>query len=907
MDIRTLRLILILATPLVLLSIASSWIFELMWLTELGYDSVFWTLRGTQVILGLTAFFASALFLVVNARSLASRIRFADFTNTPLHGLSLNFARADHYKNLQQILTVVALLLALLFAAGFYIHWDASLRFLWNEPFGNTDPIFNKDIGFYLFQLPFWHLIQTSASLLLFFVLAALSTIYMFTGLVGARPGKGLYASSEVMRHLMINAGLWMAVVSWGFWLDRYQLLLKPEGIVFGAVYTDIVVQLPAIWALFSLTLLLSLLLFVATRVNIQKPILYIAALTVLILILGRGVLPGVVQTFNVEPNELELERPYLENNIKMTRMAWGLDEVREVEYSAEDTLRLADIRTHQDAIDNIRLWDPRLLIQTYRQLQEIRSYYEFYAVGNDRYEVDGSTMQMMLSAREIARQLPSQSDTWVNRRLQYTHGFGLVMNSVTEANRQGEPMFHIRDIPPVSTSPDLSVDNPAIYYGVNSTGYYIVNSEVPELHYPSGDQNVYINYPGSGGIPIDSFFRRIFFAWEMSDINILLSDYIHEESRLQIWRSVHERIRKITPFLKLDRDPYLVLRNGQLFWIQDAYTTSSHFPYSQSRSNINYIRNSVKIVVDAFEGTVDYYIADENDPVLQVYNSIFPGLFQSLDSMPEGLEKHFRYPQDLFELQIGIFNRYHMTQPQVFYNQEDLWTRPNEKYGGQQLLMEPYYVLARLPGESELEFMLISPVTPENRDNMIAWIAAKSDPDNYGDLVTYKLPKDRLIYGPAQIEARIDQDPEISRQIALWDQRGSSVIRGNLMVIPIENSFLYVEPVFLLADGVDIPQLHRVIVAMGDNISMQPTIEMAILDIFGMQSEWIQSPLTMSGENLPPILDGEIPEGMLQTDPQQLMEIRSVWNEIQSALMDQEWAAYGELLEELDQLIGED
>jgi len=678
--------------------------------------------------------------------------------------------------------------------------------------------------------------------------------------------------------------------------------VFKADGIVFGAGYTDVMYQLPAIWIMFIMTTALALLILASRWINTRKAVPGLAIITLLVMVLGRGVLPGIVQQFNVEPNELELETPYLERNIEMTRLAYNLHNVREVEYQADDTLTVSDIADNRDAIDNIRLWDSRLLINTYKQLQEIRSYYEFYSVDNDRYMVDGNVTQMMLSAREIARELPSQSDTWVNRRLQYTHGYGLVMSPVTETDRQGEPVFSIQNLPPSWESDDLQVDNPAIYYGENSTEYYIVNTGVEELHYPDGDANVYTNYSGQGGIQFSNIFRKLLFAWELGDMNILLTDYIHDESRLQIWRSVQERIRKITPFLQLDRDPYLVLNNGRLFWIQDAYTTSSHFPYSQRYQNgFNYIRNSVKIVVDAYEGTVDYFIIDEEDPVLDVYDSIFPGVFKSMDELPEGIEDQFRYPQDLFEVQIETFSRYHMVTPQVFYNQEDLWTRPNEKYGGRQLLMEPYYILARLPGEAELEFMLISPLTPENRDNMISWMAAKSDPGNYGDLVVYKLPKERLIYGPAQIEASIDQDPEISRQIALWDQRGSRVIRGNLMVIPVENSFLYVEPVFLLAEGVDIPQLQRVIVAIGDDISMQPSLDQALFELFGDEAAAIVEETQLVSDSTVPA--DALPEGVA-IDRQALDEIRSIWEDLKSALEDGNWTRYGELLNDLEEKI---
>lgn len=902
MNLRVLRIIALIAIPLFILSLSSSYIFEWLWLSEVGYTQIFWTLRGTQVILTLIAFAVAALFFIPNFRYLAGQLKNANLSASPLQGSNINLDTDFAGKRIKQFFTLGGLIMAVIFALSFYIRWDESLRFISSVPFGETDPMFGRDISFFLFELPFWDLIQSSLTSVAFITLLIITLAYIFTGMLMVRSFTEISANKTVMGHIKLNLSAWLALLAWGFYLDRFNLVFKADGIVFGAGYTDVMYQLPAIWSVFILTLLLAVLIFASRWIKTGKAVPALAILTVLVLVVGRGLLPQMVQKFSVEPNELELESPYLERNIEMTRLAYKLHEVEEIEYLADDTLTVSDIANNRDAIDNIRLWDSRLLINTYKQLQEIRSYYEFYSVDNDRYMMDGEVKQMMLSAREIARTLPSQSDTWVNRHLQYTHGYGLVMSPVTETNSQGEPRLNIRNLPPTWDSEDLRVDNPAIYFGENSSGYYVVNSSVEELHYPDGDDNVYTHYSGQGGIQIDSFFKKLLFAWELGDINILLTDYITEDSRLQIWRSVQERIRKITPFLNLDRDPYLVLSDGKLYWIQDAYTTSSHFPYSQRyRNSFNYIRNSVKVVIDAYEGTVDYYVVDENDPVLDVYDSIFPGVFKSLDELPEGLEKQFRYPQDLFEVQIETFSRYHMTRPQVFYNQEDLWTRPNEKYGGRQTLMDPYYVLARLPGSEALEFMLISPLTPENRDNMISWMAAKSDPGNYGNLVVYKLPKERLIYGPAQIEARIDQDPEISQQIALWDQRGSRVIRGNLMVIPVENSFLYVEPVFLLAEGVDIPQLQRVIVAIGDAISMQPSLDQALFELFGDEAAPIISTTpVVQRDQLP---DDVLPEGAA-IDRQTLDEIRSIWENLKSALENGEWTRYGELLSELEEKI---
>ncbi len=906
MNLRILKIIGIILVPIILLSISSSWIFEWMWLNELGYTQVFWTLKGTQISLVLISFLIAAVYFIVNFRYLATQLKFANITTSPLQGSNINLTSDFALKRIKQFFTLGAVVMALIFALSFYIRWDESLRFISSVPFGESDPLFGRDIGFYMFQLPFWEVIQGSLVSISFITIAILALAYIFTGLLMIQSPTQFQARPQVLNHIKINLAIWLGFLAWGFWLSRYKLLLNPGGLVYGATYTDVAVHLPAIWILFVLTLLLAVMMIISRWVNLGKIIPGTAVLIVAVLILGRGLLPGMVQQFQVDPNELELERPYLENNIEMTRLAFNLHNIRQVEYMADDTLTISDIRNNQDAIDNIRLWDGRLLINTYKQLQEIRSYYEFYTVDNDRYVINGNPTQMMLSAREIARRLPSQSDTWVNRKMQYTHGFGLVMSPVTETNTQGEPIMLIRNIPPISDYPELIVSNPAIYYGENSRGYYLVNTNTDELHYPLGTDNVYYNYSGQGGIQIDSFFKKLLFAWELGDINILLTDAIHDESRLQIWRSIQERISRITPFLRLDRDPYLVLYDGRMVWIQDAYTTSSHFPYSQQyRNGINYIRNSVKIVMDAYDGTVEYYIVDEEDPILQVYDSIFPGLFKSLEELPEGLDAHFRYPQDIFEIQIETYARYHMTRPQVFYNQEDLWTRPNEQYGGRQIRMDPYYVLARLPESDQLEFMLISPMTPENRNNMVSWLTAKSDPGSYGEIVAYVLPKDRLFYGPAQIEARIDQDPEISRQIALWDQRGSRVIRGNLMVIPVENSFLYVEPVFLLADNVEIPQLQRVIVAIGDNIAMQPTIEQAIYEIFGQDADFIlpgAQPLVAADAPALPV--GELPADATAISSEQMDEIRTLWRDMRRALEDGNWTRYGELLAELDQKI---
>lgn len=909
--VRILQIALIAVIPLILLMAFSNWILEWLWLRELQYSEVFVILKSARVLMFAASFLIAGLYLMVNFRILASRITESPLVTMIIGNLKLQIPFLNRRKWVVRVLTFLALIVAFIFAISLSTRWDDALRFFWSQPYGAEDPVFGKDIGFYLFRLPLLNLIQGSLTALVFLTTFLLVILYFLGDLISARPGEGLRMSSGALLHIKINAALWLAGLSAGLFLSRYELLFRSDGVVYGAGYVHLAIELPALWVASLLTLAVAILLLISQWISLNRVMMAVAGLAALSLLFGRLILPAAVQQFRVNPNELELEAPYITNNIEMTRLAFGLDNVTEIDYPADDTLRVRDIRNNHQIIDNIRLWDHRLLIQTYRQLQEIRPYYRFNTVSIDRYPIDGQTQQVMLSARELATQLPGAANTWVNRHLQFTHGYGIAMSPVNRTNRQGEPLFLARDLPPV-THPDLILQNPALYYGFRSEGYFIVNSGTEELHYPSGDANVYHHYSGKGGIPFQTWWHRLLFAWQLGEINILLSDYITPDSRLQLWRGVQERIERITPFLVLDEDPYLVVHDGRLLWIQDAYTVSSKFPYSEPFGGFNYIRNPVKIVVDAYEGSVDYYVVDDQDPVIRVYQRLFPDLLRPVEDVPAGLDRHFRYPVNLFEVQLETYSRYHMTNPRVFYNNEDRWRRPFEHYGGRRIMMEPYYVLGHLPGSiaSEMEFKLISPLTPEGRNNMIAWMAARCDPGHYGELVTYRLPKDRLIYGPAQIESRIDQDPEISRQLALWDQRGSRVIRGNLLVVPIENSFVYVEPVFLLADRDDIPQLQRVIVAVGDAISMQPTIHAAMTDLFGDD--------TLMADPAPVLADVERDNGTLLAAPdpvrtrvspitdEELENIRRLWTDLRRAMQDNDWARYGELLDELDALLKE-
>ncbi|HKJ46723.1 MAG TPA: UPF0182 family protein [Balneolales bacterium] len=868
----------------------SDWIVKWLWLNQLGYEQIFVRIKLTQIIMLVISFILAAIYLWFNLRIWSKHIRNLDLTGTPLENLKINLQTKTADRSITLFILAITVVISLLFSFTFFYHWDTYFRFNWEATFGSIDPIFHNDLGFYVFRLPFIELVQNSLTTLTLIGTGMLGIGYFYSGLLSYRPGQGISIQRPVTRHLSLNLAAWLLMLAWGFYLDRYDLLYHRGGVVYGADYTDIHILLPVYWVLMIITIIMAgLIAFQWYRSN-MKWVISAGIAFLAVIVVGEILLPVAVQKYIVQPNELKLETPYLKNNIALTRQAYKLDQIKEKPYSATDSLTLPIIEKNETTINNIRLWDPRLLIQTYRQIQEIRSYYQFYSVDVGRYHTTKGYREMMLSARELADNLPAKANTWVNKHLQYTHGYGFVMSPVADKGSEGVPKLVVKNLPPHSEE-GLKVDKPSIYYGEHDSGYRVVNTKVKELDYPKGDNNVYTHYEGTGGIQIKNIWRRLLFAWNEGDINLFLSNYITDKSRIQMWRSVSTRVHEIAPFLKLDDNPYLVLSNGNLYWIQDAYTTSSDFPYSEPYNGVfNYIRNSVKVVVNAFNGNVNFYATDQSDPVLKVYQKIFPNVFKPLTDMPKSLRQHIRYPEFIFNVQMSKFNTYHMTNPQVFYNNEDLWERPTEKYGGNTIQMQPYYILAKLPDENKLQYMLISPLTPNKRDNMIAWMAAKCDYPEYGDVMVYKLPKERLIYGPIQIEAQIDQNTLISQQLSLWDQRGSNVIRGNLMVIPINNSFIYVEPVFLLAEGVQIPQLQRVIVAYGDKISMEPTLQGAMNVIFGKSKPKVLPPETLPGRK--------------SIEAPQFQKLQSIWNEAQKAMKAGDWQKYGNEMNKMQQLL---
>ena len=819
-----------------------------LWMEQLHYPGIFWTLFSVQWTMFAAAFVSVFLFISINlgvalqhSGVIGGRVRReliqqnevsrADTVSLAALGITPRLLRA--------VVVIISLGLAWSAAGAFFSQWDTYLRFQYGGSFGVADPLFGIDVGFYVFQLPFYQLLQASLLVLTIAIVIGVGCIYLYSWtLLASRAGK--YSAGNATSHISILLTILLADLAAGFWLDHYALVYSTMGVVYGAGFTADHVTRFALWFMVAI----SVAAFVFLAFNVARP-------SVRPLIVGAGawvvayavavlVIPIIVQKFFVQPSELALETPYLRHNIDSTRTAYELDTIQETSYPAMADLTPDVLARNQDTIDNIRLWDARPLLQMYQQTQAIRLYYQFYNVGVDRYHLKDGYHQVMLASRELSPELPTAAQTWVNEYLEFTHGYGVVMNSVSKTIGGGFPQYLLENVPATS-SEGLAITQPEIYYGRTMPGYRIVNTGTKEFDYPEGNDNVYNSYAGTGGVKLDSFWRKALFAWTQQDINILLTTYITPSSRIQIWRDVQQRISKIAPFLSLDTNPYPVLSEGKLYWIQDAYTTSNQFPYASPHragfgQNLNYIRNSVKAVVNMYDGTVSFYVMDPKDPILSAYGRAFPGVFKSLDTLSADLKTHLRYPQDLFAIQADDYRSFHMTDPQVFYNKEDLWVAPNETYDGQQTAMQPYYSLMKLPGSNTLEYLLMTPFTPQNRGNMISWMAARSDFPDYGKKLFYQLPKEKLTYGPSQIEAIIDQNPTISQQLTLWDQRGSHVLRGKLIVTPIENSFLYVVPIYLQAAGENFPQLKRVIAVSGDKVVMEPTLDQAMSSLFTKQ-----------------------------------------------------------------------
>ena len=835
----------LLLVAIVLLTMLKGVYSDWLWFGELGFRGVYLKVLITRAILFLVGF-VGVILIVGLSVLFAYRITSGPISIDIPDSL-VNLTRRAIW--LGAILAVIVL--AIIMGTIFSSKWELFLRFTNAANFGIEDPMYGRDISFYVFALPTYAFTQGWLFSVFIISIAATAIISFINFTVR---GASFTLVPSLRNQIAILGALTILIAVLGLWIDRLQLVNSENGLVYGATYVDVNAKKHALLVLSALGVLASIGVVLGSYTGRTRMVIGIVGLWVILIVaLGTG-WPSLLQTFSVDPNQFAKENKYISRNIEFTRIGYGLQGINEIFYEAEGDVTAELVSENLATIKNIRLWDYRPLTSVYRQIQLIRPYYDFKDADVDRYMIGNEYRQVLLAAREVApEKLAEDAQTWVNRKLYYTHGIGLAMSPVTEFTEEGRPVFFAKDIPangqiPIAhpdmlDNPELIVENPRIYYGENTLDYVIVNTNTQELDYQTGEGDLAKNnYSGSGGVQVGSFLRKLVYAWEMGDVNILISSELKSESRIQYRRAIQDRITHVAPFLNLDGDPYIVADEGKLKWVQDAYTTSHNMPYSDpvigdsDGKEYNYIRNSVKIVVDAFEGDIIFYLWEPDDPVAETYNRIFPDLFTDASLMPDSLKSHMRYPQGLFSVQAEKYIKYHMDNPEHFYGNEDLWAIPQEKFGQGETLqvVEPYYVIMKLPGEMEEEFVLLMPYTPNDRPNMIGWLAARSDGAQYGNLVAYNFPKDRQVYGPEQVEARIDNDQDISAWFTLRCSEGSTCIRGNLLVIPVGNSILYAEPVYIQAEGVSFPELKKVILATADRVVMADSLAEALYELTG-------------------------------------------------------------------------
>jgi len=831
----------------VLLNIGRSIYVDVLWFDNVGFRSVYTTQITTRIWLFCAATLIAFVFILGNA--LLAR-RLAPAADAP--GFEVSYELRTLFSAIEvsaahRVLLIAAVVLSFLAAINFGTaaagHWQDVLLFVHSQSFGTQDPQFHRDLGFYVFKLPVYAFFVDWVLAAL--VLGFLASVAVYA-LRGVLYGFRIDAPRPIMRHVFsIESPRWiklhisLLIVAFfliliaRYYVSRFSLVYSTQGVDVGAFYTDIHATLPMIYVQMVVAGLSAVLVLIGLyRGGLALPI---GALGIWIFVsILSGIYPAIVQRFSVQPNELAREQPYLARNIAMTRYAYGLDQIDERQFPANPQATDQEVQANQDTINNVRLWDPDPLRLALSQIQTIRPLFEFRDVDVDRYTIDGKYRQVMLSARELnPNNLPANAQTWVNRTLQFTHGYGYTIAAVTLAQPDGSPSLIEQDIPlqgPITTA------RPEVYFGEEPDHYIIVDGNQPEFTPAAGGENVQTKFQGSGGVKLGSIIQRLAYAWTFGDTNILISGAINSNSRIIYRRNIEQRISEIAPFLRLDADPYLVVDQDNMYWMQDAYTVTDRIPYAHRTNGLNYMQNSVKVVVNAYSGETTFYVAEPDEPILKAYEAVFPHLFRPISEMPASLKSHLRYPEDLFKFQTQAYLRYHITDVSQFYQQEDQWDIPTVAAGTVEQAIQPYYVIARLPGETHEEFMLILPFVPRNRTNAIAWIAARSDGDNYGKLIAFRFPAGVSVPGPTQVERRIDSDGRVSQQLTLWNQSGSKVIRGDLLMIPIGSANLFIEPLYLASSGGgnEIPQLKRVVVVNGDNVAMEPTLARALDVLFG-------------------------------------------------------------------------
>lgn len=897
-----------------------------LWFKDLGYRVIFSTIFLTRIKLGLL--FGFLFFLVIYGN-----LWYARRIAPPPSPMSMEQQLLERLGRLARrgiglALFIGSVILAAMVGLEAATHWEEWLKYFNAVSFDKTDPVFYKDISFYVFKLPLLNYLYHW----LFFTLAAAtiaSAALHYADEAIEVFGNRLQFAPKVKSHLAILIAAMFFLKAWGYRLSMYDLLFTRSELFDGAGYTELHANLPALWILVFAAIIGGLLVLWNIR---RRGIGYALAGLVLVVatsILVGSIYPAMVQSFSVKPNELEKQKPYIRRAIIATQEAYGLNTVAARRFDAQPSLTTEQINSNSATIENIRLWDQLHLQQAYNQIQTIQQYYHFADVDVDRYWLTDPSSgkrryrQVWLSARELdTSRLPVGSQTWINKHLQYTHGYGFAMSPVNEVNREGLPTFFVKDIPPVA-SVDIPIRRMGVYFGELTQDYVFVDTSAPEFDYPTGGKQKQTEYKGDSGIRAGGVFRKLLLSLRFSDVNILLNENIKPDSKLLFRRNIEERLNTLFKFLQFDGDPYLVTANGDLYWMRDAYTTTDAYPYSRTTqpwdSDVNYIRNSVKVVVNAYTGKVDAYVIEQplKDPLIRAYQRIFPGVFKPISQMPDELREHIRYPEDLFRIQTGVYTRYHYSKdnPEAFYRNDDLWQIPNRATltgaadGQDGELMEPYYVIMKLPNGAGEEFILMTPyVRAGGRKNMVAWMAAKCDAPGYGTLVLYEFPEERNVYGPQQIAARARQDTEISRQVSLWDQRGSTVGSGNLLVIPIENSLLYVMPVYLSSTDTQIPELKRVIVALGDAVAMEPTLEAALSRVVGAP---VAPAPQMTAPEKPKAAPQQMPavSGAPATPPDVVRlvdQANSQYDKAQEALRRGDFAEYGRQINALKKTLEE-
>ncbi|MGM8213056.1 UPF0182 family membrane protein [Virgibacillus sp. W0430] len=866
--------------------IVFQWLTDYIWMETLGYESVFMTIFTSKVALGVTGFI---LFFICTYITLFW-IRYSytsHFGREQLPPIML------HRKSLTLIMLGIATVVGFIGSSIIQgVGWEPALKLLNHTEFGIKDPFFNMDVSFYVFILPFVEFIAYVLFGLTFFFLVVLISAYSVFHIYRMNRSAQIHLGVTIGALGILQAGMHL-LEPYGTLLTN-QVNIFQKSAVYGLSYTDKLINIPKAYVLAAVALVATVWIIVALSRNKLRSIITPVVIYAVVLVAGQGA-SVIVQNFIVSPNEFSKESPYLEHNLSFTRAAYDLDKIKEEEHPGDFTLTRDMVERNELTINNVRLNDSRPLLDIYNQLQTFRTYYKFNDMDIDRYKINGNYEQVFIGARELSTaDLPSQAQTWVNRTLRYTHGYGVAVSHVNKVTSQGQPEYMMKNLP---AQGEFDISREQIYFGEEPYPNVIVNSKVDEFDYPTGDQNETNRYEERTGIPLKGF-NRFLFALSEGSFRMLVSDQITSDSQLLDTRNIMDRVKRIAPFFRYDQDPYIFIRDdGTLAWMMDAYLSAENYPYSEAyKGNENYIRNSVKVVLDAYSGEVDFYVANPDDPLLQTYKNMFPQLFK--EEMPEDVKAHIRYPEMLFKIQASMYGTYHMSNLEVFYNREDFWQFPTEKYFNKDIEMEPYYITMKMPEEAEEEFILMMPYTPKNRQNMISWIGVRNDGEHYGDMFIYRFPKQKNIYGPQQIENRINQDSYISQQLNLWSQGGSEVIRGNLLAIPIEDTVLYVEPIYIESSNeTSLPEVKQVIMAYEDHIVMEETFEKALDKILNLIDPDKVDQKTEEDKEAPeqseqkPIIGAE---AMLQ-------EFASLFDAYRTALAEGDWEKAGEIMKEIE------